>query len=548
MPSPAAASPPEQNQPTVIRARQSGRSNLSIWFVPLGILTLATLVLFVPTYFIDYRLAAVKTGWFKALFTYDIDTVQNALANLAQVVAAVLSIAITVISIVVQLAATRYTPRITDLFFRERTNVLVMGFFVVACTYGVWVAMSVQKNFIPHVSIAVVMLLMTLSLLMLLPYFAFVFEFLAPANIVARMQQQAVEAAVESGHSRDFEKLSRGQALLIDTVEQIGDIGQNALAQKDKAILVSTIKALKDLAVLYLEGKKNLLPAWFSITPTLRLNPDFVSLSQVSVETLEKQRCWVEMKVLRQYEQVFTEALNRSRDITHLIAIETRNIAEMALQVKESTALELTIKYFNTYFRAVVNNNDVRTGYNLLNQYRLLAEQGLRAGIYDRVADIAFYFKYYAQLCFSKGLPFITETAAFDLVYLIEMAFEIKAPNEDALLGILLELDRRSTSEAQERSLRGVRIAQSKLATYYLVHGAKDKARRICDDMKDEPAHFLRAIRDELANTDTADFWEVVDRGENFTYLDPVRRAKVGEFFAQFPQLAGEVPAAKMAG
>ena len=73
------------------------------------------------------------------LFHFDVDTLQNALGNMAQVVAAILGIVITVVSIVVQLAATRYTPRIADMFFRDRTNLAVLGFFVVACINAVWV-------------------------------------------------------------------------------------------------------------------------------------------------------------------------------------------------------------------------------------------------------------------------------------------------------------------------------------------------------------------------------------------------------------------------
>ena len=54
--------------------------------------------------------------------------------SLAQIIAAVLGIAITVVSIVVQLAANRYTSRVTDMFFRDRTNLAVMGFFVVSAS------------------------------------------------------------------------------------------------------------------------------------------------------------------------------------------------------------------------------------------------------------------------------------------------------------------------------------------------------------------------------------------------------------------------------
>ena len=55
-------------------------------------------------------------------------------------VVAVLGIAITVVSIVVQLAATRYTPRIAEMFFCDKKNLAIMGFFVVACLNAVWVS------------------------------------------------------------------------------------------------------------------------------------------------------------------------------------------------------------------------------------------------------------------------------------------------------------------------------------------------------------------------------------------------------------------------
>ena len=71
---------------------------------------------------------------------------QNALGSLAQVIAAVLGIAITVVSIVVQLAATRYTSRVADMFFRDKTNLGVMGFFVVACIEAVWVSFVVRTT------------------------------------------------------------------------------------------------------------------------------------------------------------------------------------------------------------------------------------------------------------------------------------------------------------------------------------------------------------------------------------------------------------------
>jgi hypothetical protein len=85
--------------------------------------------------------------------------------------------------------------------------------------------------------------------------------------------------------------------------------------------------------------------------------------------------------------------------------------------------------------------------------------------------------------------------------------------------------------------LRGVRKAQAKLATFYLVSGADEPARRIYLDMKEERADRLRSIRDELLAIKAKDFWEVIDRGTNFDYLDDARKAQLKVFFSWFESL-----------
>ena len=88
--------------------------------------------------------------------------------------------------------------------------------------------------------------------------------------------------------------------------------------------------------------------------------------------------------------------------------------------------------------------------------------------------------------------------------------------------------------------LRGVRKAQTKLATFYLVAGAEKYARQIAADMSMEPIARLRSLRDQLSRPSSKDFWEVIDRGTNFDYLDDTRRERVKEFFSWFPGVDGE--------
>jgi hypothetical protein len=200
----------------------------------------------------------------------------------------------------------------------------------------------------------------------------------------------------------------------------------------------------------------------------------------------------------------------------------------------------------NTYLRAALNARDVRTAYNVLNQYRQLAESMIRASggapwLSPMLEGLAGHFKYYAQLAQGQGLGFVAEAAAYDLSELCEVASQAQASCHDRLLAILLEIDKEAETRAQEKALRGVRKAQVKLATFYLLHGQPGRARAIYLDMAQESPERLRSLRDEMLAITSKQFWEVVDRGANFDYLDDARKAKLREFFADFPQLTTAV-------
>ncbi len=159
------------------------------------------------------------------------------------------------------------------------------------------------------------------------------------------------------------------------------------------------------------------------------------------------------------------------------------------------------------------------------------------------LVDIAGHFKYYARLAHGMASAFVTETAAYDMCALCEMANEHDATCHDRLLGVFLEIDREPETQAEETALRGVRKAQAKLASYYLLHDQPARARRIYDDMASESPDRLRSIRDEMLAITSKDFWEVVDRGTNFDYLPDDRKEKLRVFFATFASLATSAPA-----
>ena len=70
------------------------------------------------------------------------------------------------------------------------------------------------------------------------------------------------------------------------------------------------------------------------------------------------------------------------------------------------------------------------------------------------------------------------------------------------------------------------------LATLFLLRGEEEPARRIARNLTAERRSQLSAIRDELEREVSPSYWEINDRGSNFAYLPPERRAKLSAFLA----------------
>jgi len=534
----------------------NARSNtLRIWLIPFSILLSVAVTLLVLTFLADTHGRPDAAALWHLFIAPNPMSAANTLSNAGEIVAGVLAMAITVAAIVVELASTRYTHRITELFIAEPTNFIVTGFFVVAGLQGLWVTMTFDPSvgFVPHWGIVLSMVMLTISLLILIPYFAFIFHFLQPVNILARIRMHTLDVV------RDSRDPVRAKAEAVRGIEQLADVALNAMESKDKGVSMMSVEALRQLTEEYQALRPALTDAWFQVDGELARNPDFVSMAPEILQDVSSRRYWVEMKVLRQYQTLYNEALNKMRDINYVVAISTRRIGELAMRQKNDELVDLVVKFFNTFMRATINARDVRTAYNVLNQYRLFGEALLDYGNGSRAVEVARYFKYYGRLSFDQKQPFVLETVAYDLCTLNEIAFDKGSAVRRDILRIFLEVDKESETEIQEASLRGVRKAQLKLATYYLLKGDETAAREVYRDMLHEKPERLASIRDELLAVQSREFWEISDRGQNFDYLSPERKARMLAFFDWFgdviparPSLIAtvsqELPAAAPAG
>jgi hypothetical protein len=505
------------------------------WVVPVVLLSATALAVFWGFYLLDYFWTGGRPGHqahgpLEQYLQFDPGSITDAVGSLAGILAAVFGIVITVVSIIVQLSAARYSG-VARMFLRDPVNLLVTCYYIVACVCGVWLSLSVHNSYVPRAALTGMLLATTAGLVLMAPYFRYVFWFLDPINIIARIRVDAERTVQSAARSEDDKQAALAQARVLTAMEELADIANSSISGKDKIIAGEAVDALRDLALAYLEHKPHARSGWFVLAAQSRRNPDFVAMDPESLAALEARRTWLEWKVMRQYLGIYNEASASMRDIDYLIAIDTRYLGEAAARTGDAELMDLVFRFMNSYLRASLNLRDVRTSYNVLNQYRLLVEAMLRLQREEMAVRAAGYMNYYGRVSFDMNLTFVTETIAYDMSALCQCARELDAPSEHQLLDAFLQLDRPLASRSQEKALLGVRKAQAKLAAYYLARGEEQKARLICEDMRVEPKERLRAVRDALSAATSKDFWEITDRGRDFEYVPPEQRARLPLFF-----------------
>ena len=307
----------------------------------------------------------------------------------------------------------------------------------------------------------------------------------------------------------------------------------------DRAVSLLALSVLKEILVEYSKRKKHLPEEWFKLTGNEYLDPDFSNYSDFVMTRIEEKQNVLERKIFRLYELIYNNSRTSLRDVASGVLLYSELLAIEFIENDDMTSLNTVFKYYNSYLRSAINGKDPRSAFNAFEHYRIIGEKLLDT-YPEEVEKVSFYFKYYGQEASKFSVLFILETAAHDLCRINELAFEKNVPNLLNLLDLFLNLDEplgeaaKDTENHKELSLIGVRVAQAKLAGFYLMHGNTALARVIFSDMQVEPYYRIQKIRDTILQTTEEEFWEITPRGVNFNYVKPELRSAVIEFFSWF--------------
>ena len=462
------------------------------------------------SFYADRLINHSVSPWWKIIFFSDPDTARYAISTTSSALAAVLGITITLVLIAVQLTATHYTPRVIDLFTRDRLNIFMFCLFVASIVFNFWSVflirvVDVGEHFMPHLSLLISIILATVCFALLIPYFFYLFHSLKPDSIIEKIKQEAL------GSFRGIQKskqLPQARERVISRIHQIGDMAKSAVIQMDVNVAQTSIQALQEMVLDYIVLKATFPEKWFT-------DIAFMEYTASTVERIRVQKTWMEMKVSLQLNIIFNLALNQSKDIANAVLISNRLIGERASELDDDHVTHLIIKSFNTMMKESIQHKDKFTTYNALYQYRLLAQKLLdRPDDLYLVEKITSYFKYYGEMAEAMQVPFILDTAAYDLNCLNQSAWLNQVDQKEKILKAFLAFP----------AQRGVLKMMTILGSFYLWKGDTALVDMVMDTLARQDAGVIASVCDDLLASHDPEFWELTDRGINFDYVEPEQR------------------------
>ncbi|MCP4750995.1 MAG: DUF2254 domain-containing protein [Proteobacteria bacterium] len=489
-----------------------------------------TLIVYLVYAFFVFDWEASKAGFFQTVLSTDPDHVGDAIGGYIELLAAILGIMITVVAIVLQLAAQNYGTRLNDLFLSD--NVVRAYFSLLVCSllYAILIVFAIKKDFFPHYAIQILLSLTLLEIALLAPFFLFVFKFLTPTNLLSSIQitnKQSIQAATER---RNFPYLKKFQNEVANSMEQVTDTALSAITQMDRNLGLMAINQIREMVLDYIDHKQKLPRLWFLVPKDY-----FIQVSSEFYQEICENRLWLEAKAFMDMDLIFKNGMETMPDAISAIAHNTRILGEAAIKTKDDELLQMAIRFYNTYIRVGINAGNQRFIFNLFYQYRLLTESVFE---YDTELSVRILnnFKYYGEQCYGRGMPlaFVMFSTAFDLGGLVATAYDKKLENIKELLLIFLALEDQVNKQKDPFVYSGIRNAQLILATYLFSQGDRELLPMIIDDLKSETISQLTRWRDGLLAIKERRYIEVTDRGYEFMYIDDTQKKNLVQFYDEY--------------
>jgi len=440
----------------------------------------------------------------------------DVLSPMARAYNNVLAMLLATIGLAIPLTANMHTPKLIDLFLRDRINRFVLSFMALGAAHVLFVAYIIGPRFAPVWSVRIAVLAALVGWAILIPYFFYVVRFLDPSRVVRRLSEEVVHQldAVVDG-KRDPASAQEQVAARID---QLGTLVMKSLDRGDRGIAREGIWALKQLIDQHAKHKAAMPRAWFRVD-----RADFVGLSTEALDMIYDDRTWFEMKCGLQLAHGYQVALHKASDAVSSISDANRVIAVRAAERGDHEALALAVRFFNNFLREAIKGKNVHAVYDVFHQYRKLART-----LVDRpelLREIARHFVYYAGMARMAKMVFAPHLALFDLGFIVRRAYERASPAAPELLHQALSLPHRTKDDVHSMAVKAKLI----LGGFFIENKLTAEADLVRKNLQDIETNEIDRAEKDLLNAERS-FFEVTDRQVNLEYVPPERREPLRQF------------------
>jgi hypothetical protein len=482
-------------------------------------LALATFaVLFGSEFFLEWRRAGYPSIADMSWAGVNNAKLVDILSPMARAYNNVLAMLIATIGLAIPLTANMHTPKLIDMFLKDRINRWVLSLITIGAAHTLWVDYIIGPRFAPTWAVAVTIYFALIGWAILIPYFFYVVRFVDPSRLIVRLRDNA-RHLVEAAANRKMDPEVAKNELLV-RVGQIGTIIIKSLDRNDRDVAHEGAWAIKGLLDHYQPLKARMPKEWFKVD-----RADFVGLSDDALEMLSENRTWYEMKCLLQLELGYLRALSAAHDTVSAFSDATRVIGDRALANRDDQALRLTIRFFNSYLREGIKTRNMRAVYDVFHQYRKLGRDLVDRP--DLLRDLGRTFTYYAIMSRRYGMLFTPQLVIFDLGYVVRRAYERASPAAGDLLGACLALPHRTGDDVHSLAVKAKLI----LGGFFLEIKHTAEAERVRLNLADVAIDEVLRAEVDLLSAERA-FFEITDRQLNIEYVPPERRAPLKRFCA----------------
>jgi Predicted membrane protein (DUF2254) len=515
-----------------LAARQADRGGARGWIgaaLPGFALVAVSVMLVVLFGFLD----AIHYSSIKDFFTPDPTAAAGTLGLAGGAEGVALSIVIIAVVFGIQTTASRYSPRVMEIFTTNPLNALVLSFALASILYTFLARAEVKVNYVPNWTVGAAVLLALLNFAILLPYVGYIFDVMRAERLVGSIMRRArrqLKAAV-SGR-----KSLRRRSALMTSVAQVTDIAFGSIQLGDMPVCVLSIEVLGQfLAEDYIPSKKKLAAEWFKVGHTQLPGASDQILTEVN-----RAGTWFTYTVMSSFVDMVGLTPVHRKEAVHAIAVATRNVGLAAINVGERETAELCLRFFNTYLRGAINRSAPTFASVIMNEYRRFAIGALEWRS-DLAIDAAAHLLRYGRHFDDAGMPATLGAAAEDVA---DLAIEARARDPEVthrlaviLVRNLLELIPSGRAIGVNGLFKGV----AKLTFWAMAADQKDISRILVEGIAAAPPDFVDAALDRMESMHSGLFWEVNERVIAFDWVEQPLRAEI-------PRLRAALRRAKATG